>query len=102
MTREPLPAGFVAREDGPRTFLARPEILDSLLARGLDSPARWNEVLGARAEGPGRGSTARISIDGGPPLILKKMRRGGLAGPWRADRFAGSRRLDREVSGAPE
>jgi len=91
--RHPVPAGFVALEEGAGVLLARAEIAEDLLAAGLASPGRWEEILGAAGPGPGRGGVARIEAGGKARLFLKKMRRGGLAGPWWADRFAGAARL---------
>jgi 3-deoxy-D-manno-octulosonic acid kinase len=60
----------------------------------LDDPKRWEAILaegdGTRA---GRGSVGRIRLSTGLPVILKKMRRGGLAADVWRDRFLGTGRL---------
>lgn len=87
------PAGFASRGEGPRILLSRPEIESELLREGLALPARWEEMLAAATDGPGRGGTARIELPRGARLVLKKMRRGGLAAPLWGDRFLGAERL---------
>jgi hypothetical protein len=54
--------------------------------------------------GPGRGAIARVALDGGRRAVLKKLRRGGWAGPLWRDRFPGPSRplanLDVPIEGA--
>lgn len=87
------PAGFRARErDGVRVIVR--EDLDAPVAReGLDDPGRLAGMTEGGAPGAGRGALARIALTGSPSLVLKRMRRGGMAGPLWGDRFPGLRRL---------
>jgi len=67
---------------------------DQVLAERLHDPDRWRELTGSSSDGAaGRGATARLTLAGGVPVILKRMRRGGWAGRCWRDRYAGRRRL---------
>jgi 3-deoxy-D-manno-octulosonic acid kinase len=74
-------------------LVARESLIRALVARGFDAPSAWEARLGAPSRvGSGRGTTATVQV-GGQELRLKRMRRGGLAGPLWRDRFPGMRRL---------
>jgi len=60
---------------------------------GLGAPKAWESRLANADPSSGRGATARCSAPSGGSLILKRMKRGGLAGPLWRDRFAGTERL---------
>jgi 3-deoxy-D-manno-octulosonic acid kinase len=90
-----VPRGYVVRAAGGRALIAAGSLVDALLAAGLDDPAVWERHLSERKarDGAGRGAAARLELDGGTRVVLKKMRRGGmLAALWR-DRYPGSARL---------
>lgn len=88
-----LPAGFVAVPRGRASMLADSEHVDELRALGLDDPARWEELLAGERSGLGRGRTGTLELAGGRRVFLKKMLRGGLAGPLWRNRFPGTSRL---------
>jgi len=93
------PAGYEARRAGPCLLLARPEALAGLLAAGLEDPAGWPEAGVPEA---GRGAILRRELPGVGPVVLKRMRRGGLtAALWRG-RFPGWGRLIRNLTVADE
>lgn len=94
------PDGFVARRIGSgRVLICRPERIDAAVAAGLASPEGWNSLLAdPRAERIGRGAIARVDLTGGSPIVLKKMRRGGMFASLRGDRFRGDRRLLRNLT----
>jgi tRNA A-37 threonylcarbamoyl transferase component Bud32 len=92
------PRGFLARSRGRRVLFAREELLDRVLAAGLDRPEAWESVLGARPGEPGRGAAGRLVLDGDTRWVVKRMRRGGwTARLWR-DRFLGAARLLRNLT----
>jgi hypothetical protein len=92
------PAGFAAREAGRRTLLARDALVERVLAAGLHDPSVWESLAGASSVGPGRGGTGRLALPGSVRVVVKRMRRGGWAGPMWRDRFLGRARLLRNLS----
>ena len=92
------PAGFAVREAGRRTLLAREALLEPVLAAGLDDPSTWESLAAARPGGPGRGASGRLALPRSVRVVVKRMRRGGWAGPIWRDRFLGSARLLRNLS----
>ena len=88
-----VPEGFVLWTEGRAHLWVREELLDGVRRAGLDDPVCWQERLATRSLGSGRGSTARCHIPGGPHVLLKKMRRGGITGPLWRGRYPGLRRL---------
>jgi len=87
------PEGFAVERCGRGLLYARPELLGALRDVGLTGAERWSELLAQTSVGPGRGTTARLELPGGPRVVLKKMRRGGLTARLWHDRFPGRRRL---------
>jgi hypothetical protein len=89
-----VPAGFEQRETARGSLVVAAEHAAAVTAAGLDDPQRWAEHLAsAELRAPGRGATSRLELAGGRFVILKQMRRGGLAGPLWRERFPGTRRL---------
>jgi hypothetical protein len=85
--------GFEAIDCAPGRLLADSTLVHALRASGLDDVRGWQTRLEAGVESAGRGATARLVVGSDAPLLLKQLRRGGLAGPLWCDRFAGTRRL---------
>jgi hypothetical protein len=83
----------VGEEGGGRLLLVREGLFPAVRAAGLGECETWERALRATPEGPGRGAIARLALPGGPRVVLKRMRRGGVAGPLWRDRFAGRARL---------
>jgi 3-deoxy-D-manno-octulosonic acid kinase len=89
-----LPAGFVRRELPGGFLLAAERVAAACATAGLDDPERWEALLtGDRGASPGRGTTATLTLRPGTNALLKRMRRGGMAGPLWKDRYAGAGRL---------
>lgn len=87
------PGGFtLERVDGDLLY-ASTDLLGALREAELTRLERWSELLEQAAPGPGRGGTARVELPGGLRVVLKQMRRGGLAARVWRDRFPGYRRL---------
>jgi hypothetical protein len=79
-------------------LLAPAGTMDLVLRAGLLDADRWDQELAHAAPGPGRGGVARVELDEGRRVVLKKMRRGGwLRGLW-GDRYLGRQRLLRNLS----
>jgi 3-deoxy-D-manno-octulosonic acid kinase len=75
------------------------EHAQAVTASGLDDPQRWADLLAAAEQGaPGRGATSRLELTRGRCVVLKQMRRGGLAGPLWRQRFPGTQRLMQNLS----
>ncbi len=91
----PLP-GFLSSKAGHRVLVAREDLLDRSIAAGLADAAVWEAALASG--GPGRGAAGRLELFGGVRLVLKRMRRGGLAAAVWRDRFASAARLLRNLS----
>jgi len=88
------PAGFESIDCAPGTLLADTARCEDLRRAGLDDLRGWESRLEHGAGHGGRGATARLVAGSGPALLLKQLRRGGLAGPLWRERFAGTRRLE--------
>jgi hypothetical protein len=88
-----LPDGFVAETRGARMLVARADCDDELRRAGLDQPEGWERRLVAPAGPSGRGPSAIVELPSAGPAHLKRLRRGGLAGPLWGDRFVGTRRV---------
>jgi len=81
-------------QSGDVVLLACQEHLAALKEAGLHQPAGWAILPGEQMPtGEGRGTIRRLELSGGDRLVLKKMKRGGLAGKFRQDRFHGLHRL---------
>lgn len=92
--RPPAPDGFDVLEQSSGLLFVASRLRDQVLAERLHDPRRWRELIGSGSgDTPGRGATARLTLAGGVPVVLKRMRRGGLAGRFWRDRYAGKRRL---------
>ena len=73
------PGGFtLERVDGDLLY-ASTDLLGALREAELTRLERWSGLLERAAPGPGRGGTARVELPGRLRVVLKKMRRGGLA-----------------------
>ncbi len=86
------PLGVAVHREGRCTRVARADALEWLCENGFAAPAAWRALLDG-ARGPGRGGTSRAAIPGGPRLVLKQLRRGGLTARLWRDRFPGAGRL---------
>ena len=69
-------------------------------ARGLALLApggleRW--LADAPSGGSGRAATARVALPGGPQLVVRRLRHGGLLAPLLGDRYASPARVLREL-----
>jgi 3-deoxy-D-manno-octulosonic acid kinase len=92
--RPPVPDGFDVLEQSSGLLFVAGRLRDQVLAERLHDPERWKVLIGSGSDdAPGRGATARLTLAGELPVILKRMRRGGLAGRLWRDRYAGRRRL---------
>ena len=89
----PAPPGYTALSDGNEVLLVRADRLDGWRREGLHELRRWENLLAGSPARAGRGATTRVQIAGDTAVILKKMRRGGLASAFWRDRFPGTRRL---------
>ncbi len=94
MTRiSAIPTGFEASEVGGGTLILARRHADAIRRQGLDDPRAWSDLLRGRISAAGRGATARVELPDGPRVVLKQMRRGGLAARLWRDRYPGSSRL---------
>jgi len=91
----PLP-GFLSSTAGHRVLVAREDLLDRCVAAGLEEATAWEAAL--VPGGSGRGAAGRLELPGSVRLVLKRMRRGGLAAAFWRDRFASAARLLRNLS----
>lgn len=83
---------FERRERDGARFWARRDLLAAALAAGLDAASGWESRLDRPAGG--RGPTGLLALGvAGPVARLKRLRRGGLAGPLWRDRFPGTGRI---------
>lgn len=88
------PEGFVVRKGPAGLLLATERLLGPLVAAGLHDPEAWRVLCGGKAaRTPGRGGAGRARLGDGTRLVVKQMRRGGLAGRFWRDRFPGAERL---------
>ena len=85
------PPGFSWRRAGWLHLCAGDSVAEGLSAALRDGvPAALEEL-------PGRGAVARLRLEGGGSAILRRYRRGGLAGTFLPDVFWGPRRGLREL-----
>lgn len=92
--RPPAPDGFDVLEQPSGLLFVAGRLREQVLAERLHDPERWRTLLGSSSDDrAGRGATVRLTLAGGVPVILKRMRRGGWAGRFWRDRYAGRRRL---------
>ena len=96
--RVAAPPGFAVVTSGPRTLIADRREIDAMRRAGFDDPRRWAAWLAQGGEVAGRGGAARLETPSGLPVLLKKLRRGGLTKPLWNDRFWGSRRILDNIS----
>ncbi len=89
----PLPEGYDRIQRGGFSLIAPQDLLGDLKEAGLHHPDAWESTAAGSPSEPGRGATVTIQTPGRRRLVLKKLRRGGLAGRFRKDRFLGYRRL---------
>lgn len=87
-----LSGDFERRERAGATLWARRDLLEAAVAAGLDGEPGWESRLD-RSSG-GRGPTGLVPLGSpGPVARLKRLRRGGIAGPFWRDRFPGTSRI---------
>lgn len=88
------PEGYESLRRGAARLIVRLEVADRLHRLGLTEPAGWlARHPGAQTVGgSGRGAMAIVEDGGGPALLLKPLRRGGLLAPLWRDRFLGTGR----------
>ena len=89
----PLPEGYDRIECDGFSLIASTGFLGDLKEAGLHHPDAWEPTGDRSPSAPGRGATVVILTPDRRRLVLKKLRRGGLAGRFRKDRFLGYRRL---------
>jgi len=90
-----VPAGFTVVTRSTSMLIADIGRLPDLQRCALDRPEGWSALARDAGTGAGRGATSRLELSPGRTIVLKQLRRGGLAGPLWRDRFAGtSRPLD--------
>ncbi|MBD3869306.1 MAG: hypothetical protein IFK94_14390 [Acidobacteria bacterium] len=92
-SRIPVPDGCGAIEGEGLTLIAPEEELAELEQAGLHRLRSWSATAGTGHVGPGRGAVTRFELPSGRRLILKQLRRGGMAARFRNNRFRGSSRL---------
>ena len=87
-----LTGSFVRRDGAGGTLWVRRDLESAALAAFLDRESGWESRLDRRAGG--RGPTGLLDFGAaGPVARLKRLRRGGIAGPLWRDRFPGSSRI---------
>jgi len=96
------PPGWIVERRRRDLLYVRRDVLDALRGAGLGSVDDWRNLLEQAQVGTGRGATARLELLGGPRVVVKKMRRGGLAARLWRDRFVGTRRLLANLTVAEE
>ncbi len=89
----PAPEGFGVERAGRTVLYLRDGWREQLLAAGLGEPERWEAALRASPAATGRGPVGRITLPDDRRVLLKRMRRGGLAGPLWRGRYLGVSRL---------
>ena len=92
--------GALVRETGPRgTLLAAAAWAGRVRALGLLEPGgleRW--LGGARSAGEGRAATALVELgSGGPAVVVRRLRHGGVLGAWLGARYLDAERSLREL-----
>jgi 3-deoxy-D-manno-octulosonic acid kinase len=79
-------------------LVVRADWHEAVRSLGLLEPGgleRW--LAAAPSGGSGRAATARIAIPGGPQLVVRRLRHGGLLAPLLRDRYASPARVLREL-----
>jgi len=88
------PSGYTKLNPFPdQAVVLREDLTGAVTARGLTSfpePSGTGETVGPAG---GRSPVTRITLDEGPPLVLKTYRRGGLAGRILGDRYTNAGRV---------
>lgn len=87
-----LSAAFARRDRGGATLWVRSDLAGAAVDAGLDRVEGWESRLDRAAGGRGPTGLLRIAAPG-PVARLKRLRRGGLAGPIWRDRFPGVSRI---------
>lgn len=77
---EPPPGFRVEAREGAVLYVAG-SWREGLLGAGFGQPRRWQEALASAPPFTGRGPVARAVLADGRKVLLKRMLRGGLAGP---------------------
>lgn len=88
----PPPAGFRRIDAASAALFAREDLAAEVSAAGFATPGAWTSRLAAGGSAKGRGRTGTVDLPGGARLLLKELRRGGLAGKLRRSGFRGSKR----------
>lgn len=96
------PAGFVAERTVDGTLIVRGDLRRAVRDAGLDDMGRWDAAIASGRRASGRGATGCVDLPNGPRLVLKRMRRGGLAAPLWRDRFLDVDRLLGNLSAPAE
>ena len=78
---------------GSSQLVVREDLAEAVEAAGLGDEATWRTRLYDGPQAAGRGRTARLELTGGPIVVLKQMKRGGVARALWRDRFTGRGRL---------
>jgi Lipopolysaccharide kinase (Kdo/WaaP) family len=87
------PSGFARRELGKRALYMATDAGDEVVARGLDREESWERWLAVGDAAVGRGPSAVLPRKGAGSWRLKRMQRGGRAGPLWGDRYPDAGRL---------
>lgn len=85
------PSGYAQLRDGPLTLFARADLMEAATRAGLGRSETWKRLCAAALPGSGRGRIARFELEG-RRVVLKQLRRGGLAAAFWRDRFPGTAR----------
>jgi tRNA A-37 threonylcarbamoyl transferase component Bud32 len=93
-----IPTGYTRLQPEPGlTLVLRESLVPALTRHGLTTFPEPGSVGEVRVPAGGRAPVTRITIDDGPPLVLKNYRRGGLLGRVRGDRYSGNSRAWNEL-----
>ncbi|MEN8184305.1 MAG: lipopolysaccharide kinase InaA family protein, partial [Myxococcota bacterium] len=92
------PAGFVTRSDGRRRLLVEATLAESVEGLDLLSPDTWQRLSGAPPGRAGRAPTALFELPDGRRLLVRRLLRGGLAGPLLGSVLFGSARPVSELA----
>lgn len=87
------PSGFRRIDAGPAALYAREDLAAELVAAGLAARSVWSSRLDEGKALAGRGRTGTLDLPCGARLLLKELRRGGLAGRIVRASFRGAERL---------
>ena len=94
-----IPEGYRWETRGRVAVLARKDLFDILSGLGIfehGDPLHWRGASGVIHGG--RGHAVRLSLEGGPTLVVKALLRGGLIGVFNPCFHAGPGRLFREAA----